>query len=183
MAPNESAARRGLLGLATLGAIVAAALLVAPAGAQAAPGCASADALSVGVKKKEAAFRCLLNKERTKRDLPALTWRVTLARGARRSNALMLRCRSFSHTPCGESPAASVRKSGYRGRFSGENIAWGTGRLGTARSTFRSWMRSRGHRKAMLNPRARAAGVAVRHRQRFQGYSGASVWTLSLGAR
>ena len=166
-----------------LGAIVAGALVAAPSGAHGATNCSSADSLSAGVKKKEAAFRCLLNHERADRALPKLTWKVPLAKGARRSNTLMVRCRAFSHTPCGESPTESVRKGGYRGRFAGENIAWGTGSFGTARSTFRSWMDSPGHRRAMLNRSARAAGVAVKPRQTFQGYEGASLWTLSLGVR
>lgn len=183
VAAAESVMGSGLAASVALGAVVAAALLGAPSGAHAAPACSSTDSLTVAVKKKEAAFRCLLNTERAARELPPLTWRATLDRGARRSNTLMLRCRTFSHTPCGEPPTKSARKGGYRGRFAGENIAWGTGDLGTARSTFQGWMKSSGHRRAMLNPGARAAGVAVNHRQRFQGYTGASLWTLSLGAR
>lgn len=182
MARTASVCQRRLAGSVALGAFAAAAMLAAPSGAHAAPGCSSADSLSAGVQKKEAAFRCLLNRERAERALPALRWRVTLARGARRSSILMLRCRSFSHAPCGESPTRSVRTGGYRGLFAGENIAWGTGSYGTARSAFEGWMESPGHRRAMLNPVARAAGVAVKPRQRFQGYHGASLWTLSLGA-
>ncbi len=72
---------------------------------------------------------------------------------------------------------------GYGGRCTalGENIAWGTGRLGTARSIFAAWIRSRGHRANILGPFA-DFGIGLRT-GRLEGNSGARVWTQAFGSR
>jgi uncharacterized protein YkwD len=63
----------------------------------------------------------------------------------------------------------------------GENIAWGTGELGTVRSIFRAWMRSPGHRENILGP-YEEIGVGLRIGS-LDGNQRAHVWTQDFGSR
>jgi uncharacterized protein YkwD len=72
----------------------------------------------------------------------------------------------FSHdTAGGGSFVDRIVRSGYvapnRSPSLGEDLAWGSGPLGTARSIVRSWMNSPGHRANILNGRFREAGLGV----------------------
>jgi uncharacterized protein YkwD len=64
----------------------------------------------------------------------------------------------------------------------GENIAWGSGPLGSVRAIMRSWLHSDGHRANLLAPRFRDHGVALRTGT-MSGASRAAVWVHQLGYR
>jgi uncharacterized protein YkwD len=72
------------------------------------------------------------------------------------------------------------RRVGYaRGSYVvGENLAWGTGALGSAESAIRGWLSSPGHRTTLLSPRWRDVGVA-----RVVGPGGGAVWVAQFGRR
>ncbi len=151
--------------------LVAAALLVAPAPATAShTSCRDADLVpSAGnVKRVTSATLCLLNAERRKRGRPRLRTHPQLARAARRYSASMVRHRFFDHVSPGGSTLTSRVRGGTRyigrrvRRWSlGENIAWGSGELATPRGIVRSWMRSAGHRRNILDRRFRHIGIGV----------------------
>jgi uncharacterized protein YkwD len=171
-----------LLGVA---ALAAGALALGPAtgmGAQAG-GCAGADRAGLPPAAQERAMLCLINGARRARGLRPVRAHRRLARSAAAKNALMARCDDFSHTACGRAFTHTFDRAGYRGRSVGENIAWGTGRLGTPRAIHRAWMRSPGHRRNTLAPRWREVGIDLRRGVRFQGYSGAALWTAQYGVR
>jgi uncharacterized protein YkwD len=72
----------------------------------------------------------------------------------------------FSHdTPGGGGFVDRIVSAGYVGPRSspslGEDLAWGSGALGTARAIVRGWMNSPGHRANILNGRFREAGIGV----------------------
>lgn len=163
-------------------AALALSLAQAPAGS-AAPSCAGADRADLGPAAQERAMICLINRERTKRKLAPVRSDPRLARSASAKNRDMIRCGEFSHTACGRSFSTTFKRAKYRGRSVGENIAWGTGRLGTPAAIHRAWMRSPGHRKNALARKWRDVGVDVRPRARFMGNSGAAVWTAQYGVR
>ena len=166
--------------------VVALALSLAQASAgSAAPSvaCAAAKRADLGPAAQERAMICLINRERTKRDLAPVRSNPRLARSAAAKNRDMLRCGDFSHTACGRSFTTTFKQARYRGRSVGENIAWGTGRLGTPAAIHRAWMRSPGHRRNTLSPKWRDVGVDVRPRARFLGNAGAAVWTAQYGVR
>ena len=76
-----------------------------------------------------------------------------------------MRCNDFSHTPCGAAFSRVFEQSGYlnsqtTGYELGENIAWGTASLGSARSIMAEWLHSPGHRANILTPTFRQMGLA-----------------------
>jgi uncharacterized protein YkwD len=76
-----------------------------------------------------------------------------------------------------------MRESGYLSTQcwrAGENLAWGTGREGTVRSTFRAWMRSPGHRQSILGDFAQV-GISLEVGD-LAGRRGTHVWTQHFGS-
>ena len=59
----------------------------------------------------------------------------------------------------------ALRRMGYipsgRAWAVGENLAWGTGPLGTPAAIVRAWMNSPGHRANILDPRFRQIGLGI----------------------
>ena len=130
-------------------------------------------------------MRCMVSFARRADGLSAL--RVGAGRlmeSADRKAADILRCGEFSHTACGRDFAFHMKASAYAtGCFGvGENIAWGSGSLGSVRSIMRSWLHSGGHRANLLDPRFRDHGVALRTGS-MGGEAGAAVAVHHLGYR
>jgi uncharacterized protein YkwD len=132
-------------------------------------------------RAQEHAMRCMVNFARRAAGLSAL--RVgpgRLTTSADRKAADILRCGDFSHTACGREFTFHMKVHGCFG--AGENIAWGSGSLGTVRSIMRSWLHSAGHRANLLNPRFREHGVALRTGS-IGGQANAAVWVHQFGFR
>ena len=89
----------------------------------------------------------------------------------------------FSHTSLdGSTFVTRVTRAGYTGwRALAENIAWGSGGLGTPASIFRAWMHSQGHRENILGP-YEDTGIGLQT-GRLEGIAGAHVWTQEFGSR
>jgi uncharacterized protein YkwD len=122
---------------------------------------------------------CLTNFARRASGRSALAGLGSLHRAAARKSADILRCDEFSHEACGRDFAYWIeRLAGCRA--AAENIAWGTGPLGSPRSIFRSWMRSSGHRANILGP-YREIGIGLRVGS-LEGNAAAYVWTQDFGA-
>jgi uncharacterized protein YkwD len=137
--------------------ITAATAASAPvAGAQ---GCADTS-LALNAKnasRVEAAVVCLVNAERQKRGRMALTVNGALTNAARAHSRDMARRHYFDHvTPTGRTPTQRIRAAGYKGKFTGENIAYGAGTAGRVMSM---WMQSTPHRRNILSANYDAIGV------------------------
>lgn len=109
---------------------------------------------------------CLVNQERSSRGLKPLRSNKRLARAAYKHARDMDRRGYFSHdTLGGGSFVTRIRKTGYVPArvfpSLGEDLAWGSGDLGTPRQIVQSWMESPGHRANILNPKFRDAGMGV----------------------
>jgi uncharacterized protein YkwD len=178
--------RRTLIALL---ALLAAALLTfvgAQAGTAAGPlpkhpACAGQDKGTAPVAAQERIMICLVNNARSARGLEPLTGLASLARAADHKSADILRCDEFSHEACGREFTYWMTHFGYHGCTEGENIAWGSGSLGTPRSIFRAWMHSQGHRENILGP-YQDIGIGLRT-GKLEGYGGAHVWTQQFGSR
>jgi uncharacterized protein YkwD len=150
--------------------------LIAPASA-----CPGQTKPSASIATQVRAMRCLTNFARRGRGLPVFSASVLLDRAAAHKSADILRCDSFSHEACGHPFTYWMERLGYPSCAAGENIAWGSGRLGSPRSIFRSWMRSPGHRENILAPFEQiGVGLRIGH---LEGTSGAHVWTQDFGSR
>ncbi|HET7416505.1 MAG TPA: CAP domain-containing protein [Solirubrobacterales bacterium] len=130
---------------------------------------------------QERAMRCLVDRARKARGLPPLHRVPSLEEAANSKSGDIIRCNEFSHEACGREFTYWMDRFGYRGCAEGENIAWGSGSLGTAAAIFRAWMHSPGHRENILGP-YEDIGIGLRT-GKLEGVSGAHVWTQEFGSR
>jgi uncharacterized protein YkwD len=187
-----------------LAAVVLCALLLAlaPPGADAArakvsgylPNCQVAVAAATSAPRTAPTIRlaraavCLINNRRAKRGLPRLRINRRLSRAAMWHTHDMVRRNYFDHvSKRGRDVVDRLYRTHYLGgRFSwsvGENLAWGSGPLGTPRQIVRAWMRSSGHRRNMLNPRFREMGIGVLANGPVHTEQPAATYTTTFGIR
>ncbi len=127
---------------------------------------------------------CMTNYARARAGRGSLLRDADLSRSADRKAADVIRCDSFSHTACGRDFTYWIEEVDYAPGncwSAGENIAWGTRKLATPRSIFRSWIRSPGHRANILSADYRDLGVGLRAGT-LNGYRGAHVWVQHFAA-
>jgi uncharacterized protein YkwD len=176
--------------LATAGAVVA---LASPAAGTAhAATCqklGARTAAKLSHPQARRAIRCLVNKRREAHGLHRLKSDRRLNAAAGAHTRFMNRHGCFSHQCPGElSPLARLKRVGYLvpGLLEwayGENIAWGSRRLGKPRAIVRAWMHSPEHRRNILDPAFQEIGVGF-----GKGYPGhpdgpGGTYTTDFGMR
>jgi uncharacterized protein YkwD len=132
---------------------------------------------------QEQAMRCMTNFARQHTGLGDLGNAASLDHSAVRKTDDVLRCDAFSHYACGRQFTYWMQRSGYlaaRCWRAGENLAWGTGDLGSVRQIFVAWLHSPEHRANLLG-RYSQIGVALSVGN-LEGHSGAHVWTQEFGS-
>ena len=133
---------------------------------------------STALKPAEKRSLDLHNNARKSRGLRTLCVHPALQRAARAHSADMIRRGYYAHGSVGP----RLKRYGYGWRAYGENIAWGSGSLGSADSIFKGWMNSPGHRSNILNGRFREVGIGAATGT-YGGRSGVTMWTAAFGAR
>jgi uncharacterized protein YkwD len=130
--------------------------------------CPQVDALPAALNDATvgAAVLCLLNAARRDRGLMELRPNPRLARAAVQQAQDMVRRRYFAHrNPDGAMPSDRIRATGYlhsSERWTvGENLAWGTGSLTSARGLVGAWMSSPDHRANILKAAYRDIGIGI----------------------
>jgi uncharacterized protein YkwD len=154
--------------------------LTAPASA-----CAGEDDLHAPVAVQEAAMRCMINFARRQAGVSKLGDSGTLDDTSASKAEDIMRCDQFSHQACGRDFLYWFRRDGYLDKScwrAGENLAFGTGSLGTARSILKGWLRSPPHRSNMLSGRYDQFGIALRVGA-LSGRPDAHLWVNHLGGR
>jgi uncharacterized protein YkwD len=146
-------------------AALAAALFAAPASGQP---CSDGDVVPTSANMPQArhATLCLLNQERRNHGLRRVRPNSKLRSAAQAYSWAMVRNDFFGHvSPSGSTLVGRVRDTAYlasaRGWALGENIAWGSGPLGTPRQIMRAWMQSAGHRRNILTRRFTDVGIGI----------------------
>lgn len=141
---------------------------VRPADIEGFPNCPhmNTEVTAATVRKVARASLCLINKLRRQRHLRALKDNPQLSRAANRHARDMVATRYFSHdSPDGRGVSDRVKGTGYVRGYArwqlGENLAWGSGLQSTARRIVLAWMGSPGHKRNLLDPGYREAGLAV----------------------
>jgi len=132
---------------------------------------------------QEAAMECLVNYARQQAGLPRLNDSRKLDASASNKAGDVLRCNQFSHEACGRDFLYWVRRTGYlnsRCWWAGENLAWGTGSLGSARSVMKAWLRSPSHRANLLSSDYNQFGISLRAGG-LSGSPDAHVWVNHFG--
>ena len=134
--------------------------------------------------KQERAMRCMTNFARRHAGAGGFARSAKLASSADRKGQDILRCDSFSHYACGRDFTFWLQRVDFIGGCwtAGENIAWGSGELGDARSVFKAWMHSSGHRQNILSGDFSELGVSLRVGT-LDGTRGARVWVQHFGDR
>ena len=133
------------------------------------------------------AILCLHNQVRAEHDLPLLRENRRLRRAAHRHSKDMVRDGYFEHTtPQGRTMVDRILRARYvredDGWALGENLAWGTGALGTPRGAVNAWMQSPGHRENILKRSYRELGVGVVIGVPVSDAAGAT-YTVDFGVR
>ena len=139
--------------------------------------------LSQSTRVQEQAMHCMTNFARQRSGLSDLGNAPSLDHSAVRKTDDVIRCDSFSHYACGRQFTYWMQRSGYlaaRCWRAGENLAWGTGDLGSVRQIFIAWLHSPEHRANLLG-RYSQIGVALSVGN-LEGHSGAHVWTQEFGS-
>lgn len=116
----------------------------------------------------------LTNGVRASHGAGAVTLSAHLGEIARRhNNDIAYNLRTLSHVSSdGSRLSTRLKSAGYKFRYASENIARGQR---TCSWVMNSWMHSPGHRRNILNPRAREMGVHVGVRD------GVIWWTVVFG--
>ena len=120
----------------------------------------------------------LANRERTSRGLAPLSLAGELQSAARAHAGAMANGGFFAHDGPDGTPQSRIEAAGYTGwNFYAENIAAGQG---SPEAVMASWMNSDGHRKNLLDPRAREIGIG----HVFKGGTQyGNYWVQDFGAR
>ncbi|MCB0857751.1 MAG: CAP domain-containing protein [Solirubrobacterales bacterium] len=142
----------------------------------------TADGGQIAMAKARKSMTCMVNYARVRKGLDAYRVHRKLTWSAGRKAIDIRRC-TFSHEACGREFDYWIRRSGYLGEggwSTGENIAWGSGYLGNVRSIFIAWMKSKGHRNAILSRTFSDVGAGV-VKGSFEGVEGARIWVLHFG--
>lgn len=118
----------------------------------------------------------LVNQERALHAAPPVLLHPVLSRCARAHNAdLAFQQVQLSHVGAdGAKLSTRLGRCGYDYRYASENVARGQG---TPVHVVRSWMRSEGHRRNLLNPRAKHMGIHV-----GRGVDGRLYWAQMFGS-
>ena len=128
--------------------------------------------------RAERSLLVTINNVRAAHGLAPLRIDRKLERAARAHSRDMVRRGYFDHGDF----ATRVSRFGARGPLLGENIAWGTGRRGTAAGIVAAWLASPPHRANLLRPGFRRIGIG-RVVGRFYGLGGARVVTADFAGR
>jgi uncharacterized protein YkwD len=127
---------------------------------------------------RAASLLCVMNEARASYGLRPLRLDPRLVRAARRQSHRMLVVPSLFHGNF----AQRIRRVGVRAPRVGENLAWGSGPLASARSIVNIWLSSPEHRANLLHAGYRTVGVGVRSGS-FAGYPGAVLITTDFAGR
>ncbi len=153
----------------TLVTVAATAGLLAPtpAHAAAADQCPGAldEPTAATVAQSADTVTCLINVERTKRGMRAVTRDADLGQAARKHSNDMVRRGFFSHvSPGGGTLGDRLRAAGYgrsQGWRAGEALGWGTGSMATPNALVDEWLASSPHRHILLDAGFRELGVGI----------------------
>ena len=118
---------------------------------------AASSPASAALTRGETSLLIAMNKARAAYGLRPLHPDATLSRAARSHSLDMLRHNYFSHGAF----AARMNAFHAAGPAVGENLAWGSGSLGSAAHVVEMWLASPEHRANLLRPGFTRVGLAT----------------------
>lgn len=141
---------------------------------------------SLSAEAQEATMGCMINFARGKAGDAGLAAFTVLDDSSADKAGDIIQCGEFSHTACGRPFTYWLEQDGYvqpGGCWgAGENLAWGTGELGTVRSILTAWVHSPDHLANMLSDSFDEFGVDLEVGS-LNGYPDAHIWVTHFGSR
>jgi uncharacterized protein YkwD len=132
-------------------------------------------AAPAGISRVESSLLREINHTRAAHRLRPLVLDTHLERAAKAHTSDMVRTNVFAHGAF----ASRLLQFDVAAHIAGENIAWGTGPRGSARSIVAAWLASPEHRANLLGRTFRRVGVGELVAP-FQGLAGACVVTADF---
>jgi uncharacterized protein YkwD len=184
--------RRRNIPLAALFALAAATLAAGSPSSATASACSKWGTTMPGkLAPKEArrAIVCLLNAERRKVGAHGLHTDKKLQKAAQRHTDHMVGSDCFYHVCPGEADLgqrleiADYLTGGLTRWIYGENIAWGSGKLGAPKEIVNSWMNSPPHRAILLTNSFEDVGIGFRAGTSSDGGNSGGIYTADFGLR
>src|SRR4051794_12252235 len=114
-------------------------------------------AATTTLTQAESSLLTAMNEVRQANGLQPLQADMRLERAARRHSSHMLRTGTFAHGAF----SSRIRGTGVHAPRVGENLAWGQGSLGVARTIVGMWLASPEHRANLLHAGYRIVGVGA----------------------
>jgi uncharacterized protein YkwD len=140
---------------------------------------------SLSAASQEATMGCMINFVRSEAGEEGLAPVAPLDDSSDDKASDIIGCGEFSHTACGRAFTYWIEQDGYVPpggcTAAGENIAWGTGELGTVRSILTAWVNSPEHLANILRAEYRDFGVGLEVGP-LNGYPDAHVWVTHFGS-
>jgi uncharacterized protein YkwD len=168
-------------------AILVLALVPGASTAAATCGDSAAAPRQLSLHQMRSSVLCLLNRIRAHYKLHALAYNKALRTSASAHSVSMVVHGYLAHEGPGGSMDHRISRAGYLpsgGQFViGEDIGGGGGRLGSPIAVVRDWMHSPPHRRNILDPSFRDAGVGVARGFPYGGGGRAATYTVDFGAR
>jgi uncharacterized protein YkwD len=164
-------------------ALVAASFSFAvPAAASACHG-ADDEVTTANVDASARATFCLINQQRSRHGLRRLRRNAKLDLASTRHARSMAAHNFFEHGNFVGRIRTAHYLQGARAWRVGENIAWGSGVLGSPSEIMDAWMHSPGHRANILNRGFREIGIGVAPGTPARGYDDGATYATDFGAR
>ncbi len=110
---------------------------------------------SAGLSRTESSILREVNRVRAEHGLGLLRYDAHLERAARAHTTEMVRTDAFGHGAFG----SRLLQFGVAASTAGENLAWGAGVRGSARSLVAAWLASPGHRANLLSRSFTRVGI------------------------
>jgi uncharacterized protein YkwD len=140
---------------------------------------------SLSVASQEATMGCMINFARSTAGVADVADVAVLDDSSAHKAIDIVQCDEFSHSACGRDFTYWFEQNGYLQpggcQQAGENLAWGTGVLGTVRSILTAWVNSPEHLANMLAPSYDEFGVGMDVGP-LNGYPDAHVWATHFGS-
>ena len=140
---------------------------------------------SLPVASQEATMGCMINFARSAAGDAGLAPFAALDDSSDDKAGDIIQCGEFSHTACGRPFTYWLEQDGYAQPGAcwgaGENLAWGTGELGTVRSILTAWVNSPDHLANMLTASFDQVGVGMQVGP-LNGYPDAHIWVTHFGS-
>src|SRR4051812_31798987 len=142
--------------------------------------CRHASRIAASSGARDAALLCELNLQRRQHGLGPLRAEARLRGAAREQAGTMAERGRLSHAPAGRGPGTRLRSAGWR-RDWGEVLAAGCSTLASASAAVDGWLHSPAHRRLILDPGFRWAGVGSAPAPNAGACAPELYWAVDLG--